>query len=81
MKENEVFGTNLPSIINNPFEVKHLKYINIMMSPKLFNEGFDFNARVTFVNGDTEGTQNFKGTDMVDLYLKVYEFCKSLDKH
>lgn len=79
-----IFGNNkkeeIQAPVLNPFAVQHITYISMRMRHPLFGSKDEwlFEADISFKNGDTSGEQNIKGTDFMDLFKKVYDFCEKL---
>ena len=76
-----IFGEeseNNLSLIKDPFNLSCVHEITIKMMD-CFGEK-RFYGWVDFRNENTRGSQEIKGKDLADVYYKVYEFCKSLNK-
>lgn len=74
-----LFGdSRLPSDINNPFSVEHIVGIHIHYAITVFGTPY-FIGKVEFKNGNTKGEQSFDGKDLVDVFIKVRNFCKNLE--
>lgn len=70
------------SIIKDPFAAECIDSINIWVHKPLFpkrGEIFRFEADINFKRGNTEGKQTIEGTDLIDLYNKLKDFCESLE--
>lgn len=66
---------------DNPF--KSDKVTQILMcatAPLSFQKEPTIWATVTFKNNDTKGEQNIKANSLPELFVKVEQFIKSLDK-
>ena len=65
--------------LNDLVSSANITWISIRASPKLFCEGeFNFEGTIKFQkNGDTF-EREFTGTDLKDVFMKVYNFCKGL---
>lgn len=83
MKMKQLFGDSPRSVssinLNDLVSSVNIKYISIRASPKLFCKGeFDFEGTIKFQkNGDTF-EREFTGTDLKDVFMKVYNFCEGL---
>lgn len=75
---NFIDSNTAPSIHKDPFVKDAVKGIHIHMMESAFGDGVSFSAKVVFKNGNTEGVQNFEGTDFEDLFTQINEFGKSL---
>lgn len=76
----EIFGNaNNLNVIKNPFSKDNITGISIVMGKNVFSGGFYFRGDVEFRNGQTQGRQVFNGDNLVDVFIKVKEFCESLD--
>lgn len=82
---------NLPAIFSNnkkeeiqapvlnPFALQHITYISMRMRHPIFKDDeWLFEATISFKNGNTSGEQEIEGTDFMDLFRKVYDFCEKL---
>lgn len=76
----QLFGnTAIPtSIIENPFSMDCITRIDLTARKRLFNPGFVFYGSVDFEKGDTQATQKFEGSDLLDVFTQIAEFCKTL---
>lgn len=80
---DSIFGDkkDVLQIVNNPFNFQNIEEINIHFSKGIFSKKFGAKASVCFKNGDTKGEQTFKGENLADVYVKVYEFCNQLSNN
>ena len=80
---DSIFGDkkDVPQIVNNPFNFQNIEGIHIHFSKGTFSGKWYANASVCFKNGDTNGEQTFKGENLAEVYLKVYEFCNQLSNN
>jgi len=76
MEIDKILG-ELPSEFNNPFRSKYVNKINISMNTVLGE--LCFYGSVYFRNGNTEGSQHFDGNNLVEVFIKVRNFCLSLE--
>lgn len=75
----ELFGNDLPSEIKNPFKFECIEGIHIHYGKYPFSGKPYFDATIEFKQGNTNGSQKIEGKDLTDVFIKVMEFCKSLD--
>lgn len=75
----KLFGNEkkLPDIFNNPFDKKMVHYIGIEWG-SWRKEDKQWEARVRFQNGDTEGAQNFTGKNLQEIAEKIQNFLATL---
>jgi hypothetical protein len=75
-KELRIFeGTeNKVSPLNNPFEKKCVKCVNIFAYP----QEKKVNGSIEFVNGDTEGKQKFTDETIFGIIKKMEAFVETL---
>jgi hypothetical protein len=76
MKQSDNLFGNSGLPINDPFNFNNI--IGIHIHYKIFFGEPMVTASVQFKNNNTEATQNFKGTNLWDIYQKVYDFCNKL---
>lgn len=62
------------SVIKDPFRGENIKSLSIYFFKSGFSGRFSFSASVKFVNGDTEGQQNFEGNSPDELFEKLGAF-------
>ncbi len=67
----------LPSILKDPFSRVCIKRLNVGMY--LNGNNWIAHGNVDFVNGQTEGSQKFNGTEFDEIVLKIREFIKELE--
>ena len=48
------------------------------MGKNIIRGGFPFKECVDFCNGQTQGKQIFEGSNLVDVFIKVRNFCMNL---
>jgi len=78
-KNKELFGKDpLPSVIENPFDVKSIESIHIYYGKYPISERPYFSGKVQFKKGNTKGEQSFDGDNLSDVFIKVMNFCKEL---
>lgn len=79
MDTKEIIGIGSMSIINNPFLPSCIESITIRALKNLFNPNeMHFTRRVDFTNGNTEGSQKFKGENLADVFNQIMIFCINL---
>jgi len=79
---NDIFGnSNLPSCIVNPFNVENITSIMIVYGRSLLRGTPYFTGKVEFKKGNTKGEQSFDGKNLVDVFIKVRDFCKELERY
>lgn len=80
---DSIFGDkkDVPQIVNNPFNFQNIERIHIHFSKEILSEKWSASASVYFKNGNTKGEQTFKGENLADIYVKVYEFCNQLSNN
>ena len=66
---------NKNSIIENPIDLKNIIEINIDYTTFIQTE---YTGRVKFKKNNTMLIQNFKGNNISDVYLQIFNFCNSL---
>lgn len=74
-----LFGKTIPSVVKDPFDSRCIKVISMRCDKNAFTGKFDFYGYVEFKNDNTEGKQRFTAGDLGELYMKIAEFCKSLE--
>lgn len=72
-------GSRLPSDINNPFSVERIVGISINYGITLLGGTPYFRGSVEFKNGNTSAKQDFKGENLVDVFIKIRNFCENLE--
>lgn len=78
----DIFGNfNLPSCIVNPFDIKNITDIMIIYGRSPLRGIPYFTGKVKFKNGNTNGEQSFDGENLVDVFIKVMNFCKELENY
>lgn len=81
-KNKELFGNGpLPSVIENPFDVKSIESIHIYYGKYPISGGPYFTGKVQFKKGNTRGEQSFDGDNLSDVFIKVMNFCKELENN
>ncbi len=75
----QLFGKTIPSVINNPFDTTYIETISLRCDRSIINGRFMFNGYVEFKNGKTEGKQRFTASNLGELYVRIAEFCKTLE--
>lgn len=79
--EQKLFGKGpLPSVIENPFNIENIEGIQIFYGKYLISRKPYFNGKVQFKKGNTRGEQNFDGNDLSDVFNKIMNFCKELER-
>ena len=74
------FGKTIPSLVKDPFNAKCIEAINMSFYRSVLDKNhLIFKGYVEFKNGNTEGKQSFKASNLGELYEKIAEFCKSLE--
>ncbi len=74
---SSIGGQKLPSILKDPFSKVCVKRISV--SVYLNGNNWMAHGNVDFVNGQTEGSQKFAGTEFDEVVLKIREFIKELE--
>lgn len=74
-----LFGKTIPSVVKDPFDSKCIESISMRCDKDIFIGKFDFYGYVQFKNDKTEGKQRFTAGNLGELYVKIAEFCKSLE--
>ena len=72
------------SVITDPFKKGCIKTIAMFAHINTHYDGTiskTVSGSVTFKNGDTEGTQNFKAESLGELLIKIYAFCTKLEEN
>ena len=75
-----LFGETLPTEVKNPFNCDCIESIHMHANKNMFGGGFRFTGSVEFKNDNTEGTQKFKADNLGELYVKIQNFCMTLEK-
>jgi len=75
METKELFGMALPPDVQNPFQKECITYISLTARPKLFSGEWTFEGYVKFKAGNTEGRQEFYGSNLAEVYNKILNFC------
>jgi hypothetical protein len=76
----ETFSTL--SVINDPFKFDKLTSINIYSRVDIFNKSkWAHSARVTFQNGNTEGTQSLEANTLDELIVLIRNFVIELNNN
>lgn len=82
MEDINIFDNddNKVNIINNPFIKDCITGIVIRYSKMTFfnKDNHIFTGYVEFSNGNTKGTQEFKGNNLVDVFIQIKDFCEKL---
>lgn len=68
------------SLVQDPFDMRYIQSIYISATKKVFSNGMSYMANLEFRRGDTTARQRIEGTDLVDVFIKVHDFCNSLNK-
>ena len=64
---------------NSLLSANNISYIDINATPKLFEKGvYDYEGIVKFRNGEDTFQKRFKGENLSDIFMKVYNFCQTL---
>lgn len=74
----ELFGSTMPSVIENPFSKDCITNVSMRASKSLVYETFYFRGSVEFKKGNTTGEQKFEADSFDELYIKIANFCKTL---
>lgn len=81
-RNKELFGKDpLPSVIENPFDVKNIEGIHIYYGKYTISGRPYFTGKVQFKKGNTRGEQSFDGDNLSDVFIKVMNFCKELENN
>lgn len=75
----QLFGKTIPSVISNPFDATCIECISLRCYRNPIDGKHVFKGYVEFKNDRTEGKQNFTASNLGELYIKIAEFCKSLE--
>lgn len=79
METKDIIGNDGVNIINNPFLPNYIESIEIRALRNLFDPNeMHFTGRVDFTNGNTEGSQKFKGENLADVFNQIMTFCINL---
>lgn len=79
MDIDNLFGEDKElDVIKDPFTKDSVVGINIYMGKNIIRGGFPFKECVDFCNGQTQGKQIFEGSNLVDVFIKVRNFCMNL---
>lgn len=76
-----LFGNNFnssASLISNPFIKECITDIRISYYKGFISDDDNFVGKVIFKRENTKGEQNFEGSDLVDVFKQVYNFCNNL---
>ena len=78
---NDIFGKKegALNVIKNPFEFQNIEEIHIHCTKGILSGKFGSRAIVHFSNGNTEGRQKFESDSLIDVFMKVYNFCNELN--
>lgn len=77
----KLFGNGpLPSVIENPFDIENIEGIHIFYGKYTISRKPYFCGKVQFKKGNTRGEQNFDGNDLSDVFIKIMNFCKELER-
>lgn len=79
--KQQLFGETIPSVVKDPFDAKYIETISMRCSRGIFSGVYEFSGYVEFKNEKTEGKQKFTASNLGELYMKIMEFCKSLEKY
>lgn len=77
----QLFGKTIPSVINNPFDTTYIESISLRCDRSIISRSFIFSGYVEFKNDKTEGKQRFTASNLGELYVKIAEFCKTLENN
>lgn len=77
MKSLEILG-NKNSITENLLNMDNINEVNIHFAKGFLTGAFIFTGNIKFVKNNTELYQNFKGDSIGDIYLQIFNFCKTL---
>ena len=76
----QLFGKTIPSVVKDPFNSNCIETISMRCERSLFDKNkLIFRGYVEFKNNNTEGKQRFEASNLGELYMKIAEFCKSLE--
>ena len=79
MDIDNLFGEDKElEVIKDPFTKDSVVGITIYMAKNIIRGGFYFRGCVEFCNGQTQGKQIFEGSNLVDVFIKVRNFCMNL---
>lgn len=67
------------SVIKDPFNFSCIESVWIHASKSVFNRVWQYSAKVSFKNGNTEGEQHFEGATFAEVTMKVEAFIKELE--
>lgn len=68
------------SEIKNPFLSECITEITMYAWKSDFSGKVSVRGSVSFKNGNTSGKQEFTANSLPDLFFKIIEFCKNLEK-
>lgn len=81
IEQKKLFGNGpLPSVIENPFDIKNIEGIHIFYGKYMISKKPYFRGTVQFKKDNTKGEQNFDGNDLSDVFIKIMNFCKELER-
>lgn len=69
-----------PSVIKDPFQLNNIRKLFIHSMIGIGGEWIH-TGEVEFINGQTQGTQKFKGDTTDEVIFKIKEFLKQLQQH
>lgn len=79
MNSIEIGNAKMPSVISNPFGKQKITSIEVKYEPDIFDKKkWKARGRVWFENGDTTGSQTFKGDTFDDVVLQIKAMIENL---
>ena len=75
----QLFGKTIPSLVKAPFDTTYIESISLRCDRCIIDRRFTFSGYVEFKNDKTEGKQRFTASNLGELYIKIAEFCESLE--
>lgn len=78
---DKLFGKTMPSLVKDPFSAKYIEAISMRCYREMFTKKLAFIGYVEFKNNETEGKQKFTASNFNELYMKIADFCKSIEDY
>lgn len=79
MNELQIYKTELPNDLKNPFGKTFITDITVSHKLGLFGDKWYSSGWVEFKNNNTTGNQKFKGSDFNDVVSQIKTFIESLN--
>lgn len=81
MKMLKLFNTSreqLKQIVESPFSMEYIEGITIRAFKSSFSKEINYYGLVDFKRGDVSAQQRINGDSLVDVFVKVHDFCERL---